>query len=71
MYAGEHLIDAVDVSVVGQSRLQRQMIEDIMQQLLQKHKKDLSSAEQDPSFFLESVPSLINNFQSLRDKYLI
>jgi hypothetical protein len=65
MYLGEHLIDSVDVSVVGHARLHGQIIKDTMQQLLKKHKKDLSSADQHPTSYLEGVLSHINEFRSL------
>jgi hypothetical protein len=65
MYLGEHCIDSEDISVIVHPKVQGQLIQDRIQQLLQKHKYSLAATDIQPTFFLEGVPSFINGFQSL------
>ena len=40
-----------------------------MHGLLQQHLHDLTASDLPPQFYVEGVPSQINGFQSLKDKY--
>ena len=69
MYVGEKLMDSVDVSTDACPQFQGKLIRVAMHGLLQNHLYDLTSSDLPPQFYLEGVPSQINGFQSLKDKY--
>lgn len=65
IYLDGQLLDSADLSVTGSTSLRLQRIRELMQQLLDKHKRRITSSGQDPVFYLDGVPSSINGFQSL------
>jgi hypothetical protein len=46
-----------------------QLIRVAMHGLLQQHLHDLTASDLPPQFYVEGVPSQINGFQSLKNKY--
>jgi hypothetical protein len=71
MYLDETLIDSVDISTIVHPQVQGQLIREGMHRLLQKHKQNLESCDLTPQFYLEGVPSQVNSFQSMKDRYMI
>ena len=71
IYLGDQLLEAVHLSVFGLRLLQTQMAGEAMRDLIKKHKQYLTTSKLQPSIVLEGVPSQINGFQSLKDKYIV
>jgi hypothetical protein len=71
MYLDEELIDSVEISTTVHPQFQGKLIKEAMHRLLQKHKQNLESCDLSPQFYLEGVPSQVNSFQSIKDRYMI
>ena len=71
LYKGEQLIDSADVPFASQPKFQGQLIKETIQRLLQRNKQSFAASDEPPRFYLEGVPSKVNTFQSLKDKYAI